>query len=228
MIKDFLQSKFVALCLGTTIIFLYPVLVFPKGEFELLINQFHYPSLDLFFKYITHLGDGSLLAVLLIVTLFYKYYTSILVAFSILFQSIIISIFKRGFFKGLERPMAFFDESVSLNFVDGVDVHSANTFPSGHTATGFAIFTLLFIIINNRGIIVSTLLFLLAFLVGLSRIYLLQHFVIDVYFGAIFGIFSVVLGLYFMKVLFKDTKLDALKASSLRTSFGKSNKSNNS
>lgn len=228
MIKDFLQSKFVALCLGTSIIFLYPVLVFPKGKLELLMNQFHYPSLDVFFKYITHLGDGSLLAVLLIVILFYKYYTAILVAFSILFQTIIISIFKRGFFKGLERPMAFFDESVSLNFVDGVDVHSANTFPSGHTATGFAIFALLFIIINNRGIVVSTLLFVLAFLVGLSRVYILQHFVIDVYFGAIFGILSVVLGLYFMKVLFKDTKLDALKASSLRTSFGKSNKSNNS
>lgn len=221
MTKDFLQSKFAALCLCTSIIFLYPVLVFPKGELELLINQFHYPSLDLFFKYITHLGDGSLLAVLLIAMLFYKYYTAILVAFSILFQSIIISIFKKGIFKGLERPMAFFDESVSLNFVDGVDVHSANTFPSGHTATGFAIFTLLFIIINNRGIVISTLLFVLAFLVGLSRVYLLQHFVIDAYFGAIFGILSVVLGLYFMKVLFKETKIEAFKASSLRTTFRK-------
>lgn len=221
MTKDFLQSKFAALCVGTSIIFLYPVLVFPKGELELLINQFHYPSLDLFFKYITHLGDGSLLAVLLIAMLFYKYYTAILVAFSILFQSIIISIFKRGFFKGLERPMAFFDESVSLNFVDGVDVHSANTFPSGHTATGFAIFTLLFIIINNRGIVISTLLFVLPFLVGLSRVYLLQHFVIDAYFGAIFGILSVVLGLYFMKVLFKETKIEAFKANSLRTTFQK-------
>lgn len=228
MIKDFLQSKFVALCLGTSIIFLYPVLVFPKGEFELLINQFHNPALDLIFKYITHLGDGSLLAVLLIAMLFYKYYTAVLVAFSILFQSIIIPIFKKGIFKGLERPMAFFDESVSLNFVDGVDVHSVNTFPSGHTATGFAIFALLFIAINNRGLVVSTLLFVLAFLVGFSRVYLLQHFVIDAYFGAILGVLSVVLGLYCMKVLFKDTKLDPLKASSLRTSFGKSNKSKNS
>ncbi len=224
MMKDFLHSKFAALSLGTAIIFLYPVLVFPKGEFELLINQFHYPALDVCFKYITHLGDGNLLAVLLIATLFYNYYSAILVAFSILFQAIIISIFKRGIFKGMDRPMAYFDESVSLNFVDGVDVHSANTFPSGHTATGFAIFALLFIIINNRGTVISSLMFVLAFLVGLSRVYLLQHFVIDAYFGAIFGILSVVLGLYFMKVLFKETKLDALKASSLRTSFGKSKK----
>jgi membrane-associated phospholipid phosphatase len=225
MINDFLRSKFMVLCLGTSIIFLYPVLVFPKGELELLINKFHYPAMDLIFKYITHLGDGSLLALLLVAVLFYKYYTAILVAFSILFQSIIISIFKKGIYKGLERPVAFFDESVSLNFVDGVDVHSINTFPSGHTATGFAIFALLFIIINNRGIAMSTFLFVLAFLVGFSRVYILQHFVIDAYFGAIFGILSVLLGLYFMRILFNDTKLEAFKTSSLRTTFKKSNRS---
>lgn len=206
-----------ALCIGTSIIFLYPVLFFPKGEFELFINQFHYPELDLFFKYITHLGDGSLLAVLLVALLFYNYYLAILTAFTITFQSIIISLFKRWVFVGLERPLAFFDEGVALNLVDGVDVHSSNTFPSGHTATGFALFALLFIVIGNRRVIFSTGLFILAFLIGFSRVYLLQHFVIDVYFGAIFGVISVVLGLYFTAILFNGDKLDTLKRTSLRT-----------
>ena len=219
--KDFLHSKFMALCICVTIIFLYPVLFFPKGEFELLINQFHYPSLDLFFKYSTYLGDGILLAVLLICSLFYNYYTAILTAFTIIFQSVIVSIFKRWIFEGLERPLAFFGESVNLNFVDGVDVHSSNTFPSGHTATAFALFALLFIAMKYRGTIISILFFILASVVGLSRIYLLQHFVVDVYFGALFGILSVVFGLYLMRVLFNVKKLDRLKSTSLRNSITK-------
>ena len=221
MIKDFLRSNFMALSLGTSIIFLYPVLFFPKGELELLINQFHNPSLDIFFKYITNLGDGSIFAVLLIGLLFYNYYASILTAMTIIFQAILVSIFKRGFYKGLERPLAFFDESITLNFVEGVDVHSFNTFPSGHTATAFAIFTLLFIVINKKGVIASTILFLVAFLVGLSRVYLLQHFVIDAYFGAIFGILSVLLSLYLMDIIFNSTRLNAFKKTSLRTTLQK-------
>lgn len=221
MKKYFLKSKFMAWCLGSSIIFLYPVLHFPKGELELLINQLHSPGLDSFFKYITLLGDGSLLAVLLVIVLFYNYYTSILVAFSTLIQVIIILIVKHLIFKGLERPLAFFDESVTLHFVDGVEVYSFNTFPSGHSASGFAFFALLFIIINNRGYIVSGLLFLMAFLVAFSRIYLLQHFLIDVYFGSILGILSVVLGLYFMKILFSDKKLQYFKTSSIRTTLRK-------
>jgi len=214
--KDFLYSKFMVLCIGATVIFLYPLVFFPKGELELLINKFHYPALDLFFKYSTHLGDGSLLAVLLFGSLFYNYYTAILTAFTIIFQSILVSIFKRWIYRGLERPLAFFDESVTFNFVDGVDVHSSNTFPSGHTATGFALFALLFIAIKNRGTIVSTLLFILALIVGFSRVYLLQHFVADVYFGALFGILSVILGLYLIGVLFSDQRLDIFKRTSLR------------
>jgi len=212
-----------ALCIGAAIIFLYPILIFPKSEFELFINDFHYPALDLFFKYITHFGDGSLLAILLIALLFYKYSAAILTAFTIVFQAILVSIFKRWIFAGLERPIAYFDEVVPLNFVEGVDVHATNTFPSGHTATGFALFALLFIVIRNRGVIVSTLLFILAFTVGFSRVYLLQHFVIDVYFGAIFGILSVVLGLLLMNLLFDKEKLATFEKTSLRTSLKKTN-----
>ena len=205
------------LCYGATIIFLYAVVFFPKGALELLINQHHYPAADIFFKYITNLGDGAILAILLIALLFYSYKTAILAAFSIVFQAIIVSIFKRWLYHGLERPLGFFGENIDLNFVDGVNVHSINTFPSGHTATAFTFFALIFIILNNRGIIFSTLTFMLAFLVGLSRVYILQHFVIDAYFGAIFGVLSVVLALYIMDILFNDGKLKQLAATSLRT-----------
>ena len=221
MTKEFLRSNFMVLFVGVTLIFLYPIVIIPKGDLELLINQNHYSTLDVFFKYITHLGDGSLLAILLITLLFVNYGSAILAAFSIILQSIFVSLFKRWIFKGLERPIAFFEGNVQLNFVDGVDVHSSNTFPSGHTATGFAIFVILFIVINNRGVIFSTVLFLLAFLVGFSRIYLLQHFIIDVYFGAIFGVLSVLLSLYLLETLFTENQLNRFKNTSLKSALSK-------
>ena len=58
-------------------------------------------------------------------------------------------------------------------------------------------------------------------MVGFSRVYLLQHFVIDVYFGAVFGVLSVVLGLFIMNLLFDKMKLDIFEKTSLRTSLKK-------
>ena len=216
MVKDFMQSNFMLLCFVALIIFLYPVGVFPKGELELLINKYHNPILDLFFKYVTHLGDGVTLAILLVILPFVNYTVTIIAALSIAFQAIIISIFKRWLYQGLERPIAFFDETISLNFVDGVDVHSFNTFPSGHTATGFALMALIFIVVKNRSFINAALLFLLAFCIGFSRVYLLQHFVVDTYFGAIFGVLSVLLGLWLFDIIFNEEQIYKFDRSSLR------------
>lgn len=219
MTKGFLRSEFMVLCYGAICVFLYPVSVFPKGELELLINQYHTSSLDFFFKYVTHLGDGALFAVLLLLLLMRNYLSAIVTAFAIIFQSIIVSVFKRWLFKGLERPLAFFNDTVELNFVEGVNVHSANTFPSGHTATGFAIFAVLYIVIARRNVLLALLLFLLAMAVAMSRVYLLQHFVIDVYFGAIFGVGSVVMGLYMVELIFSDRRIEKLGQSSLMDIF---------
>jgi membrane-associated phospholipid phosphatase len=222
MTKDFLSSAFFILCLGFGIVLLYPVAFFDKGQLELIINQHHNPIFDVYFKYVTHLGDGLTLAILLIILLFNNYTHTIIASFSIVFQSIFVSIFKRWIFKGLERPLAFFDGSVSLNLVEGVDVHSSNTFPSGHTATGFALFALIFLILKNRGIILSTLLFCLALSVGFSRVYLVQHFLIDVYFGALMGIVSVILGLYLAESIFSKKQLESWSNRSLRNLISKS------
>ncbi len=221
MTKDFLRSDFMILCIGALLVLVYPLLVFPKGELELLINQYHTPWLDSIFKYATHLGDGSLMAVLLVIVLFRNYYSSLVVAFSIILQSVFVSIFKRWIYKGLERPLAFFDGRFDLNFVEGVEVHSSNTFPSGHTVTGFALFALLFILIGNRKFIFALLLFALAMLVGLSRVYLLQHFIVDVYFGAVFGLLSVILALYFMQIFFNPRQVENLRVKSLIATFKK-------
>ncbi len=183
-----------------------------------LINAHHQPSLDVFFKYVTYLGDGILIAILLVFLLLVSYKWSILAAFSIIFQSVLVSVFKRWIYEGLERPTAFL-KNIEWHYVEGVDVHGSNTFPSGHTTTAFALFSILVVIFHYRHYLFSLMFFLLAFLAGLSRVYLLQHFLVDVYFGAVFGISSVILSLFIMDKIFASSKLDKLHQQSLRTLF---------
>lgn len=196
------------------------MIFWPKGELIVLINEYNNGFLDIFFKYITFLGDGIVMAILLVILLFVNYKLTIVTAISILIQSIIVSVFKRWLFADLPRPTALL-EGIDWHFVEGVDVHGSNTFPSGHTTTGFALCALLVIIFQNRSVLLSLLLFLLAFLVGFSRVYLLQHFVIDVYFGAAFGVLSVVLSLIIVDRFFSTQKLHELSKKSLLTTLSR-------
>lgn len=197
--KTFL-SYFVILILAG----LFPILFLEKGTIVLYLNREFYDStIAIFFKYITFLGDGILIGVLFIGAILYKYRYAIIVAISALAQLILVHINKQILFHGLPRPKAFFNElGTKLQMIEGVKVHSYNTFPSGHTATAFSIFFILSIMIERKGL--TFFFFLLAVLVGTSRIYLLQHFFIDAYFGAIIGVVSVLVALFIDNKLFAE------------------------
>jgi membrane-associated phospholipid phosphatase len=168
----------------------YPVLSAPKGEIELAINAGHHPAFDLSFRYLTYLGDGTMLAVLFVLGLLFSYRLSLLTVFLTLFLSAFMMLFKEWLFEGMPRPRGFFGDSVALHFVDGVDVYYKNTFPSGHTATAFAIAAMLAGLYGSGRPVFTVVLFVLAVLAGFSRVYLMQHFAVDVYFGAAVGLVS--------------------------------------
>ncbi len=163
-------------------------LFFEKGDIVLWVNTMHHPVLDLLMKYWTYLGDGIMLLALLIGMLFYRYYFSI----AVVVLTVLILLFsqglKRTIFEGWKRPTAYFDEERDWNRVEGVDIATTNTFPSGHTTTGFAIWFFLSLVINRRWFYILG--FILAVGVGFSRIYLLQHFFVDTYFGAALGMLA--------------------------------------
>ena len=156
-----------------------------KGEILLWINENHCFFQDQFFKYWTYFGDGLAFGVLILVFLMISYYRTIMVIIAVISQTIIIQGFKRLVFSDAVRPKLFFEQFSDLHQVTGVDVYSYGSFPSGHTATAFTIAVLLSLFIKNR--YATILLMIMAILVGLSRVYLLQHFFIDIYFGSIIG-----------------------------------------
>ena len=105
-------------------------------------------------------------------------------------QSRIISGIKH-FFKFLifdyNRPKLVL-EKFNLVFTEGVKVHEYNSFPSGHSSAAFAMALALAFWFNNKA--VSIVVILMAIGVGLSRIYLQQHFIEDVIGGATIGLLA--------------------------------------
>ncbi|PWJ42265.1 phosphatase PAP2 family protein [Sediminitomix flava] len=172
------------------ILLLLPMLfLVDKGNVILSINNYHTPVLDKFFRLFTHLGDGLVFFPLLIVFLFIKYYQSFLLLAMGIGNALLSTILKRAIFGPIPRPKKFFENILDqIYLLPDLSVHSYWSFPSGHTSTAFMIAVFLSLYINKR--IWTILLLSYAILVGISRMYLFQHFFVDVYAGAAIGCVS--------------------------------------
>ena len=159
------------------------------GDEILGINAMHQPAADFYFKYITHLGDGLFFGfVLLIFLCFVSYYQAIVGTSIFVVSTLVVQIAKRLIFDDQYRPVKYFFGRHQLNLVEGVEVHHFNSFPSGHTGSAFAL--AMFLTLYTRNKMYSVLYFIIALNVAISRMYLSQHFLRDVYAGAILGIIS--------------------------------------
>ncbi len=166
-------------------------LIVDKGVDVLWINGHHNQILDLFFSTITNLGDGLIFIPLLLICLLVQFRYAVATVLIALLNGFLVSIFKRVLFPSLGRPRKFLNDEL-IHFVSGIDVHSAHSFPSGHTATAFSAALLVTLLTRNKTIGLISLSF--AFLVGYSRIYLAQHFLTDVAAGAVVGCFTTYMG----------------------------------
>lgn len=196
-LKD--NSLFFSIFLFWEISLLSFIWIFPKGQEFLMLQGIHNEGLDSFFKMITLLGDwpAYLLALFYLYPKFKLKGILIVCALSILVP--ISSHFTKTFFKH-PRPSLFFknkSEFKDVHKIEGVKLHEGFTsFPSGHTLSAFAVFSLLAFYTKKKWILM--LLFLMAaILVGISRVYLLQHFVEDIMMGAILGVLLAFLIYYF-------------------------------
>jgi len=180
------SSWVLVLYTGITMLLLYWVLVYGKATIHIFINEHHHPWADLFFKYITHLGDGIFAALLILFFLLIKYRYSLIQASAAILAGFGAQLMKRVFFPHVDRPARFFEGSYELYFVEGVKIHKSFSFPSGHTATAFALFFCLIFTTKNRSL--QFLYLLLAFLVAYSRMYLSLHFLPDIIAGSFIGV----------------------------------------
>jgi len=157
-----------------------------KGDYVLWANLHQTPPFNLIFYLITQLGNGWTIAVLTIVLLFIKLEYFYKIAIVLLFTDIFVLLGKFVLFTEFLRPVMFFqDQGININPVPYTSLNHFYSFPSGHTAAAFAFFISLSILFSQRWLFAVCL--IIATLVAYSRIYLGQHFLIDVYAGAIIG-----------------------------------------
>ncbi|MEX2597974.1 MAG: phosphatase PAP2 family protein [Salibacteraceae bacterium] len=168
-----------------------------KDALHLWFNSHHHPFADLFFKYVTHLGDGVFGAFIVLLGFIYKLKYGVIGLIGLAGSSLITQVLKRQVFNHEHRPSKYFEEMAQLHLVDGVQLHSNFSFPSGHATAAFSIFFLLAIIAKKPAL--QSLFFILVVLVAFSRVYISQHFFEDIYMGSIIGTSVCFLAFAFLK-----------------------------
>ena len=164
------------------------LLLLQQGDLLLYFSEHRTPFWDFFFSYGTKLGEEWAYVGCLIYFLFIRFRYALLIPITGLIVTI-ISFLSKSFFLH-PRPSTYYKALGSfgdINLVEGVYVvKGLSSFPSGHTMSGFTLFTLVALLVSKkRGM--AVLLFSIALIVGLSRVYLVQHFLKDVYLGSIMG-----------------------------------------
>jgi len=161
---------------------------YPKAELHILLNKANSPFFDIFFKYATWLGNGAVVAVLFIILIFVSYRYAFAFLTGSLATALVVNLFKKVIFHNMYRPSKYFElyETYKLHFVEGVKLHSLQSFPSGHTATAFNLFIMMAFIVKNNTL--KFLFFIMAALVAYSRVYLSQHFLMDITAGSVVGV----------------------------------------
>lgn len=190
MIKTFFKNNFwvlliYALLLSTALFF---ILNFEKVSINVYLNQLvGNPFVNGFFYWITYLGDGNVAIILLILILLYNIRLGICATFSFLTAALVSNSLKYFFFDDVNRPAYIYRyiKSYPIKYVDGLDLHIHNSFPSGHATQAFAIFMCLVFATTNSYLKFSF--FIIAFLTAFSRVYLSQHWLVDITVGSMIG-----------------------------------------
>lgn len=160
---------------------------YSQADIFLFINARYHAGADFLFRYGTHLGDGLFYAAVILLLLFVRFQYALTALAAFLLSAGVAQGLKRLAFADAPRPKAFFEKSGQvLHWVEGVDVHLHNSFPSGHATTAFALFCLLALLSANKSW--GWLLFALALLAAYSRVYLGQHFFGDIFAGSVIGV----------------------------------------
>jgi len=190
------------------------ILIYPKGEIHLYLNQFHNNFGDYFFYNATYAGDGLAVVGMGFLLCFFKYRFAILVALSNIASSLFTQLLKHTVFSDIVRPKKFFESTDQLNLIPWVENYLYNSFPSGHTTAAFTTFFCLALIIENK--LLKFLMLVIALTIGFSRIYLSQHFLNDVYAGSLIGVTTSILVFYYLVFSEKSMKLLWMEKSFLK------------
>jgi len=193
---DFLKRYqfFISRSMTFMILSLLIILFTDKNNLHINLNSYHNLFFDLFFKIVTHLGDGIFLAIIGLIFLFIHIKTSIAIIIGGLSSMITVQFLKRVVFPDAMRPVKCIGDIESLNLVDNVQILTHFSFPSGHAATAFLMAGSLCMFFNKA--VQQKWLALFALIIAFSRVYLSLHFIEDITAGALIGTITALIGIW--------------------------------
>ncbi len=178
------------------------LLYIPKGELHLLLCDHHTPARDIFYRYYTQIAEWFPYVVCIALLLFGRIGNGVFATTAMISSALTTQLFKH--IVNAPRPVTWFAAQmpdVQLPLVEGVSMNKWFSFPSGHTTSFFALaFVVCILLTMSHRTHVSSknskimsfmgqvVLFFLASLGGYSRIYLSQHFPLDVFAGIVVGV----------------------------------------
>ena len=216
-------SSILPFLIPTTILALIIVLALslvPKAQLHLQLCQPHTAYLDTIIPLVTNLVDW-LPYVTVVLLLFYRAGWATFLASNLLLSTLIVQPIKHIVYA--PRPLTWFAENmpdISLPLVEGVSMNHWLSFPSGHTTTFFVLFFTLSIIMCAENIkgknILSFICFLCATFGAYTRIYLSQHFALDIFAGILIAVVSTLILYYFLVLKTKNTRFWTWNVQKLR------------
>jgi membrane-associated phospholipid phosphatase len=192
-VKTFIQQNKIFLILYLLFLIAggFVIALFEKGDEIVYFSSLHSGFFNSLFPWITRLGELPAAIFILLLVFASSYGRGILLSINLAVIFPVVYVLKKIVFASQVRPSVFFEGKMHLDYVPGVEVLQYNSFPSGHSAAAFGIFFMLSIFAKDKKL--ALIYFAMALLVAVSRIYLLEHFLRDVYFGSMIGICSAAL-----------------------------------
>ena len=184
---------------------------FDMSVFTFFGEQIQGAAMNIVANFITFFGGSEFvmpMAVLGLVLSFFKRTRKfgMAVLFAVLVGTLLTNVIFKPMFDR-PRPYVYYAEDplfMSWYEFAGAHVESDKSFPSGHTTAAFEIGVALFLVLNKK---YSWIFPVFSVLVGLSRIYLMVHYVTDVLGGVLIGTFAGIMGYVIMTALMKNTKI---------------------
>lgn len=160
--------------------------------------------MDQFFKWATWGAEGWVWIPFLAIVFGWFKKDAKLIVLNFLLSTLLTQIPKQFIWDTISRPIASGMPLNDIHTVPGVVMHAYNSFPSGHTATAFTLFLLTIYLFPTKWVFAIGAIF--AMICAYSRVYLGQHFPMDLGGGIIVAVMSVQLSIMIVQKISNKIK----------------------
>jgi membrane-associated phospholipid phosphatase len=152
---------------------------------------------DYGFNFMSYLAEGWFWIPYFILLFGWYKKDAVFILLNFLISTLLTQIPKNFIWAKVSRPMSSGIPHEQIHTVKGVEINLWNSFPSGHTATAFTIFLVTVYFFPKKSVLFFGAIYAIA--CGYSRVYLGQHFPLDVAGGIIVAIITILLSIYIRK-----------------------------